>query len=242
MRGVIAVLLVACAGAPPPAPQPAVTAQPPPSNAAIAEPVPPPPATRTPDPLSREETILFRRGRPYRGDLTVELRKRSDLWDPCVRDVLQERDAATRNAIGDALTGYEITCDRGAGKIYISPPQGPNAQPSNAIVGLAGVLGGGRTEIVLRVIFVGTRPDPFERITLIAGAQRWTSPNLPVEHEQGFETAAIPLSPTVMRMVRRMLDEEDVRVRFETATSYDEILVTHQMQTDMRVLLDALNL
>lgn len=172
-----------------------------------------------------------------------EQSKRSDLWDPCVRDLLADRDPVIRDALGDSLTGYVLTCDRTAHRIAFEPPLSTTSQAPSTVIGIHGVLERGRTEVALRLVYLIARPDPFERVTIIAGPLRWTSPRLDVEHEPAtHEATSIPFAPSVVRVVRRMLDEPDARIRFETASSYDEVIVTDQTKQDMRVILDALDL
>lgn len=111
------------------------------------------------------------------------------------------------------------------------------------MIGLTGVIKRDRTEVAFRVMYLAARADPFERITIIAGPLRWTSPRLDVDHDPArYEAAAIPFAPSLARVVRRMLDEPDASIRFETATGYDEVIVTEQTKQDIRVMLDALNL
>lgn len=213
--------------------------EPPKSERAEAEPWRPPPAGKPIRPP--EEIILSREGRLDRMQQVEE--SRSDLWDPCVRDVLQARDPAERNVLGDALTGYVLTCERTERKIAFEPPQGGRSQAPQTVIGIRGLITADRIEIELRVAFWIARVDPFERITIIAGPLRWTSPRLDVDHDPAnHEAAAIPFAPSLARVVRRMLDEPDASIRFETANSYDEVIVTDQTKTDMRVMLDALNL
>ena len=241
MRFVVIVALLGC-GAPRDnvrAPAATPPLEPPKNERAEAEPWHPPPVDKPL--LGREEIILLRDGRSA-GVQQVE-ESRSDLWDPCVRDVLPDRDPATRNALGDALTGYVLRCDRTERKIWFEPPQGGQSQAAQTVIGIRGLITADRTEIEVRVMFLIARPDPFERITIIAGPLRWTSPRLDVEHDPAHhEAAAIPFAPSLARVVRRMLDEPDASIRFETATSYDEVIIADQTKTDIRVMLDALNL
>jgi len=247
--------LVACGALQAPAPAatiPGATTAPttPPAqrDLAVAEPWTPPPEASPPSrdgislapARSREAIILMNEGRLQRPQLLEE--KRSDLWDPCVRDVLSHRAAEDRNALGDALTGYAITCERAEGRIRFEPPQGRSQAPQT-VIGLRGEIAGERVEVELRVVYWIARADAFERITILAGPLKWTSPRLDVDHDAArYEATAIPFAPSLARVVRRMLDEPDARVRFETASGYDEVLVTEQTKQDMRVLLDALNL
>jgi hypothetical protein len=201
------------------------------SERAEAEPWTPAPAA-SPRP-SREEVILRGPSLQRRFGTVEETSKRSDLWDPCVRDVLQDRDPATRDALGDALTGYAVTCDRALRRIEFEP----------AGIGLRGVLTGARTEVALRVAYGVERSDPFERITILAGPLRWTSPRLDVDHVRvDLESAEVPFAPSLARVVRRMLDEPDASIRFETASGYDEIILSDETKQDIRAMLDALNL
>lgn len=239
--------LVACGAPRVPAPVPvAQPVTPPQRDLAVAEPwkPPPPPAgSAAPPPLSPRsgEGILLSRERPYERTKLIE-EKRSDLWDPCVRDVLSHRAADDRNALGDALTGYALTCERAERRIRFEPPQGRSQGPQT-VIGLRGEIAGERVELELRVVYWVARADPFERITILAGPLKWTSLRLDVDHDPArHEAAAIPFAPSLARVVRRMLDEPDARIRFETASGYDEVVVTEQTKQDMRALLDALNL
>lgn len=243
MHRVVIVALVACSAPPAPvrAPVPEPIAQPVKSESAEAEPWRPAPAP-APRP-SREEVILRGPSLQRRFGTVEEQSKRSDLWDPCVRHVLQDRDPATRDALGDALTGYTVTCDRAARRIEFEPAAAKGQQVEPAVIGLRGVLTGARTEVALRVVYGVERPDPFERITILAGPLRWTSPRLDVDHVRvDQEAAAIPFAPSLARVVRRMLDEPDASIRFETASGYDEVILTDETKQDIRVLLDALNI
>ena len=242
----MAIIGVVACGAPP-APTPVKTpiaapvAAPAKSERAVAEPWRPAPA---PEPrLSREDVFLREPALRRRLGAVMEDSKRSDLWDPCVRDVLQDRDPVTRDALGDALMRHTLTCDRAARRIAFEPPPARGGQLEPAVVGLRGVLIGARTELALRIVYWIERPEPFERITIIAGPLRWTSPRLDVEQIQPEQQAtAIPLAPTLVRVLRRMLDEPDASIRFELASGYDEVVLTEPMKQDMRALFDALNL
>ncbi|MGE0397889.1 MAG: hypothetical protein AB7T06_14415 [Kofleriaceae bacterium] len=243
-RIVTFVALAACAPATrtePSAPAPAV--EPAPSTKAVAEPYTPPPAPPEPAlPLRqagmRAPTVILdeeSRVRPYNTEPLTQ--KRSDLWDPCVRDFVQTRAAEIRDELGDALTQAMTTCIRETRTVTFEPPRSGRAYATGSHVGIAGVLTPTTTEIILRVVMRGQSP---ERLTILAGNTRWTSPPLEVTHDAiwGRELAAIPYTKTVARVVRRMLDTDGAMLRFESATGIEDIAITEELAVDLRTMMD----
>lgn len=234
MRAWILVVLAACGGAPPPAAQPAAP-PPAPSTRAEAEPWRPPP---TPPPSrtnrSREQIILDEMPR-LRRDQAELTEKRSDLWTPCVRDLVEARDRAFRNELGDALTFYTTKCDREAQHAIFGPPQRRFYQ-RNSYFGFIGDLTPRTVRIEL--LFVRRGGPPPERITLIAGAARWTSQKLDALVETDVSSVKLPYTRSVARVLRKMLETDDAIVRFEAEVGSEDMLVTEEMKGDLGVFVE----
>lgn len=247
-RIVTVFVLAACSA---PANQPTTPAradvEPAPSTKAIAEPYKPPPARQRPAPR------MYRRGPgtvvvldEMNASPVINLRpddiaqKRSDLWDPCVRELVQTRAADIRDDLGDALTQSMTTCVREMRTITFEPPRSGRAYAAGSHVGIAGVLTPKTTDIVLRVVARGHAP---ERLTILAGGTRWTSSTLDVTHDAIWqrELAAIPYTKTVARVVRRMLDTDGALLRFESATGIEDVPITEELALDLRAMIDVVD-
>ncbi|GEM_PF-6776444 len=220
---------------------------PPPSTKAVAEPFTPRPSTQLPAPRIPRRgpgTVVMLDG--MNASPVVNLRpddiaqKRSDLWDPCVRDFVLTRAAEIRDDLGDALTQAMTTCVRDTRTVTFEPPRSGRAYATGSHVGIAGVLTPTTTELVLRVV---TRGHPPERLTIFAGGTRWTSPMLDVTHDAiwGRELAAIPYTKSLARIVRRMLDTDGALLRFESATGIEDVPVTEELALDLRAMIDVVD-
>ena len=244
-RIVTFVALVACS-APPKPTTPAARSEddaPSPSTKAIAEPFAPRPSTEPAPRISRRgpSTVVMLDG--MNASPMVNLRpddiaqKRSDLWDPCVRDFVLTRAAEIRDDLGDALTQAMTTCVRDTRTVTFEPPRSGRAYATGSHVGIAGVLTPTTTELVLRVV---TRGHPPDRLTILAGGTRWTSTALDVTHDAiwGRELAAIPYTKRLARIVRHMLDTDGALLRFESATGIEDVPVTEELAIDLRAMID----
>ncbi|MBA3461224.1 MAG: hypothetical protein H0T46_14765, partial [Deltaproteobacteria bacterium] len=233
MRAWIVVVLAAC-GAPPPAPPPAQP-PPPPSTRAEAEPWRPAPKPEPPrTERSREQVILDDMPR-FRRDPPQELsEKRGDLWKPCVRNLVETRDRNVRNELGDALTFYTTAC-RDPLRVEFGPPQRRYYQ-LNSYFGFVGELTPRSARIEL--LFVRRNAPPPQRITLIAGALRWTSPKFDALLETDVSSTKLLYTKAVARVLRKMLETEDAIVRFESELDSEDMLVTDVIKDDLRVFVD----
>lgn len=161
-----------------------------------------------------------------------------DLWDSCVREFVQLRDAEIRDQLGDALAQTNTTCSDDPKSLAFEPPRSGRAYATGSYVGLAGVLTPSSSELVLRVIARGPAPD---RLTILAGGTRWTSSTLEVTHDTnwGREVAEIPYTKSLARVVRRMLDTDGALLRFESETGIEDVPITDELAADMRSMMDA---
>lgn len=238
-RAVTCIVLAACGSTAHPAPTaPTDDATPAPSTKAVAEPhrpAPRPEARR--GPAMRLDEVEARPLPAVRPELA---QKRSDLWDPCVRDLVQTRRADIRDELGDALTQAMTTCIRETQTVTFEPPRSGRAYAMGSHVGIAGVLTPSTTELVLRVVTRGFVP---ERLTILAGGARWTSPPLEVTHDGvwGRELASIPYTKTVARAVRRMLDTDGALLRFESASGIEDVPLTEELALDLRAMIDVVD-
>lgn len=247
---VILVALAACAPAarpetPTPREDPEVS-EATPSTTAIAPAVTPAPGPPRPLPLMTRggnEIVTYdeQPALPRRFRATAEPEnKRSDLWDPCVRDFVQTRPEEIRDELGDMLAQAMTTCARDTRTVSFEPPRSGRAYATGSHVGIAGVLTPTTSEVVLRVIVRGHAP---QRLTILAGGTRWTSPELEVTHDAiwGRELAAIPYTKSLARVVRRMLDTDGALLRFESETGIDDVAVTEELATDLRAMIDVVD-
>lgn len=234
MRAWILVVLAACGGAPPPGPPPAAP-PPPPSTRAEAEPWQPAPQPAAPRTERSREQILLDDVPRFRRDRSQELsEKRSDLWKPCVRNLVEARDRNVRNELGDALTAYTTAC-RDEQRAEFGPPQRRYYQ-LNSYFGFVGELTLRTARIEL--LFVRRNAPPPQRITLIAGALRWTSPKFDALVETDVSSTKLLYTKAVARVLRKMLETEDAIVRFESDVDSDDMLVSDVIKEDLRVFVD----
>ncbi|MFN0247214.1 MAG: hypothetical protein ACKV2T_10030 [Kofleriaceae bacterium] len=250
MRGhlVTFAAVAACAPVVRPSPPPTVEEAPSPSTKAVAEPFTPPPPRQEPPqrytgrPYFRERLLQID-GEPTAAVDVVLAQKRSDLWDPCVRDFVQLRTARNpelRDALGDALTSATTTCNRDTRTVTFEPPRSGRAYATGSFVGIAGVLTPTTTELVLRVVTRGNAP---ERLTILVGGTRWASQTLEVTHDPlwGREIASIPYTKSLARVVRRMLDTDGALLRFESAIGIEDIAITDELAQDLRAMIDVVD-
>jgi hypothetical protein len=250
MRAWIVMVLAACGG--PAAPPPAAPAPPAPvtSNRAEAEPWTPPPAkpkqlvVRGPLGAMQRE-IRVEDELPVRmvGRLEDLSSKRSDLWHPCVRDVVQGRERTVRDLLGDALTAYLVTCDRVAGTVTFGSSDRRTAA-KGSYLGISGVVTATTARLELAVVRHGEVLP--ERITILAGTTRWTSIGLDPVYDPVAErsVATVPFTRSLARVIRTVLDADEAILRFESTAGSEDVVITENMKQDLRVLAelgDALN-
>lgn len=243
MRAWMALLLAACAG--PAAPPPTVPAPPPPapSTRAEAEPWTPPqraPADRrlvirSPIALVRGDLLVDSELRPRLSGLETISAKRSDLWHPCVRSVVEQRERSVRDLLGDVLTAYLVACDRTSGSVAFGSSDRRTAAAGSSL-GISGVVTATTARLELSVVRAGDALP--ERITILAGATRWTSIPLDPVFDPVAErsVAALPFTRALARVVRAVLDADEAFVRFESATGSEDVVITEDMKQDLRVL------
>lgn len=246
--GVLAMMagVAGCGGAPavPPAPPP--LAPEPARDPAVAEPAPRP-APPAPGPPARR-AIILRSPLSARDDVIVLERTyvrseplaeaRSDFWDPCVRELVADLPRAQRDELGDALTLATTTCDRAAQRATFSPPQ-RRAYAAGSYLGFAGEITPRSVRLELVVVRRGGPPP--ERITLLAGPMRWTSPKLDVVVEGETSTATLPYTRSVARALHAVLDTPDAILRFESPTGADDVPIAEDIKNDLRVFADLAN-
>jgi hypothetical protein len=216
-----------------------------PSTKAIAEPVTPAPKPiPKPRPMTRggSEIVTYDQpALPRQRALAAALEnKRSDLWDPCVRELVQTRREEIRDELGDMLAQAMTTCSRETRSVSFEPPRSGRAYATGSHIGIAGVLTPTTTDVVLRVVVRGPRP---QRLTILAGGTRWTSSELEVTHDAIWqrELAAIPYTKSLARVVRRMIDTDGAILRFESDAGIDDVVVTEELATDLRAMLDVVD-
>ena len=240
------VMIAGCGGAPP---APAEPVPPPPEPArdpAIAEPAPRPrpriePPSTNPrtiilrGPLSADDVIVMERN-VARAEPLAEAR--SDFWDPCVRDLVAGLPRAQRDELGDALTLAMTTCDRAAQRATFAPPR-RRSYAAGSYLGFSGEITPNSVRLELVVVRRGGPPP--ERITLLAGATRWTSPTLDDTQDGDAFVATVPYTRSAARVLHVLLDAPDPILRFESADGADDIVIGDDMKSDLRVFADLVN-
>jgi len=236
-------VVAGCGGGAPAPAEPAPPLPAPTRELAVAEPAPPPrplPPPSSPgqrpiilrSPLSLRDEVIV----PVRGARAEPIAEaRSDRWDPCVRDLLANLPRPQRDALGDALTLATTTCDRSAQRATFSPPQ-RRAYAASSHLGFAGEIT--PRSVRLELVIVRRGGPPPERITLLAGRTRWTSPKLDVTVEGDTATAALPYTRSVARALQAVLDAPDAIVRFESESGADDIVLADDIRADLRVFAD----
>lgn len=227
--------LVAACGAPP---VPARATEPParaPSTRAVAEPWTPPP--RPPEPPVTGPIRILRRGAlPSPGSLGADAvaPKRSDLWSSCVRDVASRFEPRMRDLLGDVLTAYFVGCDGATGTVTL----GSRVRAGASVLGIAGTVSPTSARLELAIMRRGEVPP--ERITILAGATRWTSTGLDpvVDRATGQSTATLPLTRALARVVRTVLDSDEPIVRFEASDGDEDVVISEDEKQELRVLLE----
>jgi hypothetical protein len=241
MRAWIIVVLAACGGAAAPAPAVPAPAAPVASNRAEAEPWTPPPAKPRKVAVSgpfvlRDELLVEEEMRPrLRVGPDVISAKRSDLWHPCVRDVVEQRDRAIRDLLGDALTTYLVTCDRAAGTVTFGSSDRRTAS-QRSYLGISGIVTRTAARLELAVVRHGAVTP--EKITILAGTTRWTSVGLDPVFDPVAErsVATLPFTRALTRVIRTVLESDEAILRFESAAGSEDVVITEDMKQDLRVL------
>jgi hypothetical protein len=260
-------LAIGCTGSRPPATAPAVpggdppahaTAEPsPPSPQANPErgprprPIPPPPGGRRDalpaDARPRSDVIVFGRedtvdslpGWQRAGERRFD--RKSDYWSPCIRDFVQTQPEPARAALGEALSLYSTSCTGApVRRIEFRTPPAGRVTPAASHLGLIGALDPTTCDLALTAAYHG-EPIQAERILLIADGVRWSSPRIAFDREDGWETATLPLTRSLARVVQQAITARDTVLRFEGARDYQDVVVTEEMKQDLRMLLDALD-
>ena len=191
--------------------------------------------------LGRDETLVLDGGLvPLR---TRELfsGKKSDFWSPCVRDFVDTQPEAARELLGEALSLFSTACTRDpAMRVEFRVPRaGRSARPESRL-GLIGALERGTCELVLEAAYHGD-PVAADRITVIADGVRWSSSRLDFDRGDGWEIATLPFTRSLARVVKRAIDARDTLLRFESATGYEDVVVSDEMKQDLRVMIEALD-
>jgi hypothetical protein len=224
-------LVIAACGAPAaqPGSVPAPVTEPP----ARAVPAPHRPALPPRPVLEGEEARLLRaRLRP----LELPSERKSDYWSPCVRAFVQRQPEVAREPLGEALSRYGTACS--ATRVEFRAPRALRGAGSE--LALVGALEDAACELALRAADHG-EPIGADRIALIAGGLRWTSPRLDFERTGDDEVVTIPLTRAMVREIRGVLDGRDPTLRFEGARGRDEIAIGEDARGDLRAMLDALD-
>jgi hypothetical protein len=238
MRAWVVVIAVAGCHA---APRPAAPAKAAPriaeSNAAVAEPAPH--TTPSLDSPSDGDVILIEpERRRFRAPGAQDVpEKRDDLWDPCVRAFVQTREYPIRFALGDALTRATTSCDRAAQRVLFAPPQG-RAYAAQSHVGIAGLLTA--TSARLELVIVMRGPAPLARLTILAGATKWTSPALVavLDASAGTWAATLPYTQDTARAVHALVETPDAIVRFESTDAIEDVALPDDEKQDLHVMAD----
>jgi len=241
VRAWIFVVVAACgapAATPPIAPAPPAPVT---SNRAEAEPWSPPPKPVVRGPLVGVSRVDGSpRARPI-ANFDVIPAKRSDLWHPCVRDVVQSRERPARDLLGDVLTAYLIACDRAAGSVTFGSRE---RRDESSYLAISGSVTASSARLELAVVRHGDVLP--ERITILAGATHWTSIALDPDFDPVAErsVASLPFTRALSRVIRTVLDSDEAILRFESSAGSEDVVITEDMKQDLRVLSelsDALN-
>ena len=167
--------------------------------------------------------------------------KKSDFWSPCVREFVQGEPEGVRDVLGEALSLYSTACTGGPSRrVEFQTPRADRTAPAQSYLGLVGALEAASCELALRAAYRGPAVRA-ERITLIADGVRWSSPRIDFDDDDGWETATLPLTRELARVVMRTAEARDALLRFEAGAAYEDVVLTDDMKQDLRVMLDALD-
>lgn len=165
----------------------------------------------------------------------------SQLWDPCVSGFVRAQPEPSRRAWTAALSRYQTRCDAGD-RVVLQLARGLDgrARRGTSDIGFSGTLAAGAIEVSLRVAACGP-PLGADRVALVAGATRWSSPRLAFVRDQGCDVAELPLTRALARLVRELTETEasGALVVFEGRRSV-ELVITDEMKQDLAILLDAI--
>jgi hypothetical protein len=77
-----------------------------------------------------------------------------------------------------------------------------------------------------------------EKITILAGATRWTSIGLDPVYDPVAErsVATLPFTRALASVIRTVLDADEPILRFESAAGSEDVVITEDMKQDLRVL------
>lgn len=171
----------------------------------------------------------------------------SDFWSSCVRDFVQAQPEPLRRPLGAALAQYVTSCDA-QDRVVLDRPLGSDARErrSRSDVVFVGTLAPSRVDITLHVAFCGGEPMAIDRVALVADGTTWTSPRLEFQRDaNGCESAELPYSRPLSRVVRRLIESDDGIVRFEG--NFDgndvvgELAIGDSLSQELRIVLDAVD-
>jgi hypothetical protein len=202
----------------------------------------------------REYVILVEGGALWleRGDRAGVAVAESQFWDPCVRELVAAQPAPARRALTAALARYQTACEPD-GRVALLGALGVDGRRRRGSgVGLTATLSGSRTDSSLRVAYCaapGVAGAGAERVVISGGGTRWVSPRLSFERDgQGCEAAELPLTRSLVQVLRAMIDATDAAVALEgggegpgAGAVGQDLAVTDEVKQDLRVLLDALD-
>lgn len=188
----------------------------------------------------RETIAIEARWRSRPGEPAVVDVAEIDYLGRCARSFILQQPESARRALVSALSLYVTSCDD-TGKPVLERPLGFDSRDRKTrsdamLLGTVAPRGAG---LVLRVSACGPM-TPFDRIAIVDGDHRWTSPRLEVRRDaHGCDVAELPFTKALAVVIERALAHTDVSLEFEGAGS--ALLLTDQLRDELRSVLDAVD-
>jgi hypothetical protein len=190
---------------------------------------------------TRDEVILLE-GRWRKREPQIDVAE-IDFLSRCARDFVYTQPDTARRALVDAFTHYVTTCDA-TGKVVLERPIGFDSRDRRtrsdlSLVGSIGPRGGG---VSLRVAACGSERS-FDRVTLVADGESWTSSRLEVRRDPyNCDIAELPYTKALSKMLRLAIEdtrEGGALIRFDGAGV--ELTFSDVTRDELRSVLDAID-
>jgi hypothetical protein len=203
----------------------------------------PAPPTVTPDPSDRDS---FKPGDPEydaaMSEAEVSALEWSDTWKDCLGEWIESQKESRREPIVRALARFSVSCDKIDKRIVVDPPR---EYFTGTHVSVALEIRKGKLKAWLQFQYHASEWLFAERLKVAAGDYRWSSKRLHFDRDSSdtvWEVALIPYNKFMKGVLAKIVEEDDVVVRFIGSRGYDDFEVPPPMKSDLKLMFEALAL